>query len=210
MLVAQVSTIAAAYSPCSPNPAELFHFIAAKRHNPQAVAYPRLTPQHARMKSTFALSLFLKKANRLSMMNRESESAELDFCARQHREFQEQAWITQTLLKQTELATIALYLAGVDWFGHRSGLLSIADLLHKDCAGHFSKMAREAEFDCARFSNMLSRFSPQDREDIRQLVDRELFSAEEFRQRATEALDSYVGDTKWQRFNLDEICQTMS
>ena len=41
------------------------------------------------------------------------------------------------------------------------------------------------------------------------LVEWALFTADELKQRATEALDCYVGDTQWLLFNLDEICQTL-
>jgi len=88
-------------------------------------------------------------------MNRESEAAVLDFCARQHQTFHERDWLEQNLLEDLELATVALFLASVEWFGHRDGLLRVASRLHE--GGRFSEMARKTQFDCPRFSNMLRR-----------------------------------------------------
>ena len=46
-------------------------------------------------------------------MNRESEADLLDFCVRQHQEFEGEAWLTRTNQNRDELATAALFLAGV-------------------------------------------------------------------------------------------------
>lgn len=52
----------------------------------------------------------------------------------------------------------------------------------------------------------ISRFSPQDREDILLLASRDLFTAAQFRQRACEALDYYVGNTAWVRGTIEQVC----
>lgn len=55
----------------------------------------------------------------------------------------------------------------------------------------------------------LSRFSPQDREDILILARRGLFNTTDLRQRAAEALEFYVGDPKWLRLNIDDVCESV-
>jgi hypothetical protein len=90
-------------------------------------------------------------------MNRESEAALLEFCVQQHAEFASEAWLVSPPADRDELATVALFLGGVDWFGHRRELLEVAGRLHPGCAGRFSELARLTQFDCGRFSNMLRR-----------------------------------------------------
>ncbi len=55
----------------------------------------------------------------------------------------------------------------------------------------------------------LSRYSPQDREDILTLSKRELITSRALRQHAAEALDYYVGDTSWLLHYLDDVCEEM-
>ena len=55
----------------------------------------------------------------------------------------------------------------------------------------------------------LSRFSPQDRADIALLASRGLFTAEELRRYALEALDYYVGNTAWVRGTIEQVCAEM-
>ncbi len=53
----------------------------------------------------------------------------------------------------------------------------------------------------------LSRFSEIDREDILELARQRYFDTAQLKQRATEALDYYVGDTRWIHLNLGQICE---
>lgn len=90
-------------------------------------------------------------------MNRETEAALLEFCVQQHKEFKPAAWLERESGEREELAAVALFLAGGDWFGHRRGLLEVADQLCPGCVGRFSEVARRSRFDCGRFSNRLRR-----------------------------------------------------
>lgn len=90
-------------------------------------------------------------------MNRETEASLLEFCVRQREEFEAAAWLDREPQNRDELAAVALFLAGVDWFGHRRKLLDVAESLHHGCEGRFSELARSAQFDCSRFSNLLRR-----------------------------------------------------
>lgn len=56
----------------------------------------------------------------------------------------------------------------------------------------------------------VSRFSEQDHEDILALASRRYFSAGQLRQRAEEALDYYVGDTRWIRGTIDQLCSEIT
>jgi hypothetical protein len=90
-------------------------------------------------------------------MNRETEASLLEFCARQREEFEAAAWLDREPQDRDELAVVALFLAGVDWFGHRRELLEVAERLHHGGEGRFSELARSTQFDCSRFSNLLRR-----------------------------------------------------
>ncbi len=89
-------------------------------------------------------------------MNRESEAELLNFCADQHVAFDPAAWIRYPA-NPLELTAVALFLAGVDWFGHRAALLEVAERLHPGSTGRFAELAKRTWFDCARFSNLLQR-----------------------------------------------------
>jgi hypothetical protein len=56
----------------------------------------------------------------------------------------------------------------------------------------------------------ISRFSPQDREDIHALARQGLITSSILRTRALEALDCYVGDTRWVRGTIDLICDDVA
>ncbi len=56
----------------------------------------------------------------------------------------------------------------------------------------------------------LSRFSPVDEADIEALAERHLFTAEELRSRADEAMSYYVGDLTWIRHRLSSVCDSLS
>lgn len=55
----------------------------------------------------------------------------------------------------------------------------------------------------------ISRFAPQDREDILLLASRGFFTADELRTHALEALDYYVGNNQWVRGTIDLICEAI-
>jgi len=88
-------------------------------------------------------------------MNRATESHLLDFCVRQRTAFHTVEWLHIKLLDRNEVATTALFLAGVDWYGHRQELFSVAEALHAGCTGHFARLAVATGFDCGRFSGRL-------------------------------------------------------
>lgn len=90
-------------------------------------------------------------------MNRESEAELLDFCVCQHQKFDADSWMQRPPQDRQELAAVALFLAGVDWFPHCQPLLDIAERLHSGYVGRFSELAKLTRFDCARFSNLLRR-----------------------------------------------------
>lgn len=53
----------------------------------------------------------------------------------------------------------------------------------------------------------LSRFTEIDQQDIRDLAKHRYFTSPELQKRATEALDYYVGDTRWIHLNLRQISE---
>lgn len=88
---------------------------------------------------------------------------------------------------------------------------------HRDHAGEWEGIGNEerlvrlfvlAPVDLA--VSKLSRFSPQDREDILALASNRLVNAEQLRRQASEALDYYVGDTSWIQHYLNDVCETMA
>jgi len=90
-------------------------------------------------------------------MNRESEARLLEFCVRQHQNFEPAAWADFDAVSREELACTVLFLAGVDWYGREAELSLQADQLASGSRGHFSALASRTQFDCGRFSNMLRR-----------------------------------------------------
>jgi len=88
-------------------------------------------------------------------MDRASETALLNFCVKQKDGFAAQKWHEFGAVKNDELAAVALFLAGVDWYGHREELLEVAEHLRPGYVGKFSQLAKESAMDCSRFSNML-------------------------------------------------------
>lgn len=91
-------------------------------------------------------------------MNRDSEAALLDFCARQKDAFREASWLGNApLADRREMAAVCLFLAGVDWYGHKTALAGLARTLQDGAATPFEVLARAVRFDCLRFSSMLKR-----------------------------------------------------
>ncbi len=56
----------------------------------------------------------------------------------------------------------------------------------------------------------LSRFSPNDQADILALARNRYFTTAQLQSRATEALDHYVGETRWIHLNLAQISQEIA
>ena len=88
-------------------------------------------------------------------MTREAELQLLEFCARQRENFSPPEWRHFDSVTKDTLATAALFLAGVDWYGQEEHLSRVAARLRPDCVGNFSAMVKRCNFDCARFSSML-------------------------------------------------------
>jgi hypothetical protein len=97
----------------------------------------------------------IRDGTTLAGMNRESEAAWLEFCAQQRGNFSAAAWIEYDGLPREEVAATALFLAGVEWFGHQPELLAVAAQLAPGAG--FADLARRTAFDCSRFSNLLRR-----------------------------------------------------
>jgi hypothetical protein len=85
-------------------------------------------------------------------MNRESESRVIGFCVDQHGRFDAGAWGRFSAVSQVELAAVARYLAGVDWYGHGAELATVAKTLSP--LG-FAELVRATDFDAGRFAGML-------------------------------------------------------
>lgn len=91
------------------------------------------------------------------MLDRVMEDRLLEFCTAQRDAFVADEWqpVENLPVKDQELAVVALYLAGGDWYGHQAELESVADKLRPGCVGHFADLAKETRFGCGRFGNML-------------------------------------------------------
>ncbi|TDU63098.1 hypothetical protein EI77_04520 [Prosthecobacter fusiformis] len=90
-------------------------------------------------------------------MTRDSEASLLDFCARQKSAFQESSWLDSRLVSAEEMATVCLFLAGVDWYGHKQSLIRLAQSFLPSPLPSFESLVQSVHFDCLRFSNMLKR-----------------------------------------------------
>ena len=90
-------------------------------------------------------------------MTRLNESQLLEFCALQHEVFDAGEWLGFSVVTQDELAATALFLASVDWFGHKHELRQIGERLLENRSPSLSDLVRQTAFDCSRFSNMLRR-----------------------------------------------------
>ena len=88
-------------------------------------------------------------------MKRSQETALLDFCHQQKGSFDERAWKSFGEASSVELATVATYLAGVEWFGNQEKLRRIAGALLGGKAKSFPDLARETRFEPSRFAGLL-------------------------------------------------------
>ena len=91
------------------------------------------------------------------LMNRDTEASLLQFCTAQRGRFDAAQWLTCPHPDRSELTATALFLAGVDWYGHRPELLRVAEHLTPASTGHLSALVSRTGFDLSRFSNMLRR-----------------------------------------------------
>lgn len=90
-------------------------------------------------------------------MTRESESELLNFCVAQRGDFSVDAWTRFDRIEKREMAAVCLFLAGVEWFGHKKSLSDVAKELLDGIPATFESLARSLRFDCLRFSSMLKR-----------------------------------------------------
>ncbi len=90
-------------------------------------------------------------------MNRVTEASLLQFCAEQRGRFDAAQWLACPHPHEEEFTAAALFLAGVDWYGHRAELLTVAEQLTRGSTGHLSALVSRTGFDLSRFSNMLRR-----------------------------------------------------
>jgi hypothetical protein len=85
-------------------------------------------------------------------MNRDSESRLVGFCVEQHGGFDASAWAQFSAVNPDELAAVARYLAGVEWYGNRAALAAVAAELSPLA---FAELARATDFDASRFAGLL-------------------------------------------------------
>jgi hypothetical protein len=85
-------------------------------------------------------------------MKRNIENRLLDFCIQQHARFTAEAWDRFDALNTKEKATVARFLAGVEWYGHREELARLADSL---TAEKFAELSAATGFDGGRFAGLL-------------------------------------------------------
>jgi hypothetical protein len=90
-------------------------------------------------------------------MTRDTEASLLQFCAAQRGGFDPDQWLACPHADRSELTAAALFLAGVDWYGHRAELLRVAENLTPHSTGRLSTLVSRTGFDLSRFSNMLRR-----------------------------------------------------
>jgi len=90
-------------------------------------------------------------------MNRDTEDSLLQFCLAQRTNFDAARWKACLHPDREELAAATLFLAGVDWYGHKAELLHVAESLLPANSGGLAALVSRTGFDLSRFSNMLRR-----------------------------------------------------
>ena len=95
-------------------------------------------------------------------MTRLTEAQLLEFCTRQRGAFAAEQWHQFVEADRVELATAALFLASVDWFGEKQALRQVAAELLAGQRAQLSELVSETGFDCSRFSNLLRRKLEED------------------------------------------------
>lgn len=76
----------------------------------------------------------------------------LAFCASQRAAFDSAAWERFEGVSKLEVAAAARYLAGVDWYGHRTMLARVADRM---TPLNFEQLSQTVDFEPGRFMSML-------------------------------------------------------
>lgn len=87
-------------------------------------------------------------------MLRQVEDDLIDFCVKQKEQFSFAEWSAAPGTGE-QLATVALFLANSNWYGHTQELLQAATNLTNSKSPKFSELARRVGFDCSRFSGRL-------------------------------------------------------
>lgn len=88
-------------------------------------------------------------------MTRETEARLLEFAACQRDHFVAEEWLSFSHPIPAELTAAILFLAGVDWYGHRRELLAVAETLAPGSIGGLPALVARTDFDLSRFSNQL-------------------------------------------------------
>jgi hypothetical protein len=88
-------------------------------------------------------------------MDRVTESHLLDFCARQQKSFDAQAWSGAAAGEKDRLSLVAMLLASSSWYGHRHALLALARQLNPRAYFETPALVQALDFDCSRFIHML-------------------------------------------------------
>jgi len=79
----------------------------------------------------------------------------MDFCVRQRDNFAPLEWHRFAAVPRDMLASVALFLAGVDWYGHEEILSKLAGELQPDARARWREMLERTDFETGRFSQML-------------------------------------------------------
>lgn len=88
-------------------------------------------------------------------MTREAEEQLLDFCVRQREHFSRSEWLGFEAVSRELLASVALFLAAVNWYGHEEPLLTVADQLLPGAQSRWRELLERRDFETGRFSQML-------------------------------------------------------
>ena len=88
-------------------------------------------------------------------MTREAEEQLFDFCVRQREHFSPSDWLRFGAVSRDLLASVALFLAAVDWYGHEGPLLTVAEELLPGARSRWRELLERRDFETGRFSQML-------------------------------------------------------
>ena len=79
----------------------------------------------------------------------------MDLCVRQRDNFVPLEWLRFAAVPRDMLASVALFLAGVDWYGHEEMLSKVAEELQPGARARWREMLERTDFETGRFSQML-------------------------------------------------------
>ncbi|MGH7995038.1 MAG: hypothetical protein ACREFX_01655 [Opitutaceae bacterium] len=88
-------------------------------------------------------------------MTRDAEEQLFDFCVRQREHFSLPDWLRFRAVSRDLLASVALFLSGVDWYGHHDRLLKVAEELQPGSGSRWRELLERTDFETGRFSQML-------------------------------------------------------